>query len=75
MRILSRWVMLLASIAALVFVVLWLNRVRLDYDSEGRYFDEEAMVVYDADAVLVYGSLALASSLVAVLLAFAIKRR
>ncbi len=30
-------------------------RIRMDYNSEGTYFDNETLVVYNEQAVLVYG--------------------
>lgn len=47
----------LLSLCALGFGSLWLSRRRLDYNSEGRYFDEQAGVVYQDSAVLFYGLL------------------
>lgn len=43
----------------LFFGMLWFNRLRLDYNLYGKYFDETTLVVYDDDSILVYGLLAL----------------
>lgn len=34
-------------------------RVRMKYNSEGTYFDENTLVVYKEQAVLVYGAIAI----------------
>lgn len=43
----------------IAFSVLWLNRIALPYNSEGRYFDEVGAVVYEEQSVIVYGLLTL----------------
>ncbi len=58
-RTILRTLTLLALLASVGFGLLWLDRVRLDYNSEGRYFDERAGVVFDISAVMVYGTIAL----------------
>ncbi|MCF8879828.1 hypothetical protein L5876_08390 [Hyphobacterium sp. SN044] len=51
---------------AILFAVLTALRARLPYDEAGRYFDPADAVTYDRQAVLVYGVLAFAAAVVAV---------
>lgn len=51
---------------AILFAALTALRARLPYDEAGRYFDPADAVTYDQQAVLVYGGLALAAAVVAV---------
>lgn len=37
-----------------------MDRARIEYNSEGRYFDEQAGVVYDDAGVLFFGTITLA---------------
>jgi len=48
-----------AMIIGLFFGRIWFNRLRLDYNLNGRYFDKSSSVVYDEDSVFGYGILAL----------------
>tara|TARA_R110000765_G_scaffold366084_4_gene456224 strand:+ start:127 stop:366 length:240 start_codon:yes stop_codon:yes gene_type:complete len=60
MRNILGWIIAIASlILALFFGSIWFNRFRLDYNSQGKYFDELAGVVYNKDGVLLYGTLTL----------------
>lgn len=47
------------SFLTIAFGVLWLNRIALPYNSEGRYFDEVSTVVYEEQSLIVYGLLTL----------------
>lgn len=38
-----------------LFSWLFYIRIRMDYNSEGTYFDKNTLVVYNEQAVLVYG--------------------
>ena len=54
------WTINISSIIiGLFFGILWFNRLRLDYNLDGRYFDETASVVYYEESILVYGTLTL----------------
>lgn len=48
-----------AIIIGLFLGIIWFNRLGLEYNSEGRYFDETISVVYEQDELLVYGILTL----------------
>ncbi len=50
-------ILLLVILAILTAFFSWLFyiRIRMDYNSEGNYFDDETLVVYNEQAVLVYG--------------------
>lgn len=52
---------------ALIFTTLAVSRIGLDYNELGRYFDAEAGVVYDVDALLAYAFLSLVTWLGAIL--------
>lgn len=60
MRKIIGWsIQIVSLILGLFFGSIWFNRYRLDYNSDGRYFDKMALVVYDQDKVFVYGLLVL----------------
>ena len=65
MTILTIILFLVTVLMSFVFV----NRLTLSYNSEGRYFDESSLTVYHKQAVAVYGLL-LFIGLVLTLLAF-----
>lgn len=50
-------VLFFTGMIALGFGLLWISRLTLEYNSEGRYFDEEAGVVYHEDGVMFYALL------------------
>ena len=55
-----RWSIPITSlILGLFFGIIWFNRYQLEYNAEGKFFDEMAMVVYEQDNSGVYGILAL----------------
>lgn len=60
--------------AALLLGLLWLQRLTLPYNEQGRYFDAANSVTYDDGAVLVYGLLALLFALLAMLALFLMMR-
>lgn len=60
-RVILWSVVLLAALLTVIFSLLWLERVRMTYNSEGRYFDENALVVYQDSAVMFFGILAFVS--------------
>jgi len=62
-RFLLSTLALLALVATVGFGKIWLDRARMDYNSEGRYFDEQAGIVYDQSGVLFFCVLTLASIL------------
>jgi hypothetical protein len=43
----------------IAFAMTFINRLALKYNSEGNYFDEKSAIVYDEQAVLVYGILSI----------------
>ncbi len=49
------------------FGVIWFNRLGLEYNSEGRYFDQTALVVYQKEGVLVYGILTLFFAIIGII--------
>ena len=51
-------------IIGLVFGILWLQRLQLDYNSEGRYFDQEQGIVYTDNGIVAYGTVAFVSLLI-----------
>ncbi len=51
--------MLLSLITALLFGLLWVERSRMDFNSEGRYFNEATLLVHDESSKLAYGTLSL----------------
>lgn len=58
-RTLGRFITLCCLITAVIFGMLWIHRARMDYNSEGRYFDEESLTVHDESAVTAYATLTL----------------
>jgi hypothetical protein len=59
----------LLTVAALLLARLWLQRLSLPYNEEGRYFDAANAVVHDETALTVIGML---TALFAVLAALSI---
>ncbi len=47
------------EVFVIMFVWSFVNRLLLNYNLEGNYFDENSAVVYHSQAVLVFGILAL----------------
>ena len=60
---------IILSLVTLFMSIVFVNRLTLSYNSEGRYFDESSLIVYHKQAVAVYGLLFF-SGLVLTLLAF-----
>lgn len=56
-------------LVTLLIAMVFVNRLTLSYNSEGRYFDESSSTVYHEQAVTVYGLLFF-SGLVLTLLTF-----
>jgi len=69
-----RWTALLPAAAGVLFAIIAIDRARLPYNSEGRYFDAETSVVYQDGAQSAYGALALCSLALAVALWFGFSR-
>ena len=53
-KILIILIVILALLTAL-FSWSFYSRAKMDYNSEGNYFDNETLVVYNEQAVIVYG--------------------
>ena len=58
-RLFKRLTGAICLIASAVFAMLAWRRAQLPYNDLGRYFDPAANVVYDEQAVLVWGGIAL----------------
>ena len=43
----------------LFFGIIYITRLKYDYNSERKYFDKFNLITYDKDALLVYGTIAL----------------
>lgn len=50
-------IILIIILALLTALFSWLiyTRIRMDYNSEGNYFDKKTLVVYNEQALIVYG--------------------
>lgn len=50
-------IVLIIILALLTALFSWLiyTRIRMDYNSEGNYFDKKTLVVYNEQALIVYG--------------------
>lgn len=50
-------ILLLVILAILTAFFSWsfYTRIKMDYNSEGNYFDDETLVIYNEQAVFVYG--------------------
>lgn len=74
----SKHVSLILTILFTVLTLLlswtFFNRMRLNYNSDGNYFDENSGVVYHEQALIVYGILALVSLLLTVLTFWKLKK-
>ncbi len=61
-----RYMLILCSMGtAIFFGVLWIERARMEYNSEGRYFDENSTLVFDEGGVLFFGMLTMLSLVIA----------
>jgi hypothetical protein len=69
-----RVLLAICLIAALVFTVITVMRMRLPYDESGVYFDEDQAVTYDTDGLLTYGVLAGVFSFISGLLYYLVKK-
>lgn len=55
-----RWAAILLSLLlSVLFGLLWDERSRMDFNTEGRYFDEATLVVHEESSKLAYGTLSL----------------
>ena len=61
------------SVLTFIFSLTLFNRIRMNYNTEGNYFDENSAVVYHEQAVFVYGILAFVSLLVTTLTIWRLK--
>lgn len=58
MKQLLLWILNITTLLlTILFGTIWINRLQLEYNNEGKYFDEINQIVYDTDARLVYGIL------------------
>ena len=57
-----------------VFSLTHLNRLKMNYNSEGNYFDENSGVVYHQQAVIIWGIIALALFFLTILTAWKLKK-
>jgi len=54
------WILNICTILiGLFFGLIWLNRLGMKYNSEGKYFDETTSVIIKKKGILVYGTLTL----------------
>jgi len=51
------WTILTTILFLTTLLIAWtfINRLTINYNEEGRYFDEESMTVYNQQSVWVYG--------------------
>ena len=40
-----------------ILIITFVKRLKMDFNSEGRYFDEDLLVVYEEQSKMVYGFL------------------
>lgn len=64
----------IVSCLTLLFITTFFKRLRLPYNSEGRYFDENASLVYHQQAVFFYGLLAAVFIGLTLLIAYTTKK-
>jgi len=57
-----------------VFSFIYLNRLKMNYNSEGNYFNENPGVVYHQQAVIIWGIIALVLFFLTVLTAWKLKK-
>lgn len=74
MRVALRVFLMFLSLLFLLFLSLWISRLSLDYNSEGRFFDEEAGVVYHSSGMMFYG-VATFTTFILLLVGFAINSK
>jgi len=57
----------LLGVLAITFFMLFVNRLGMEYNSEGNYFDESTGVVYHEQSVSVFGIISVALLLITIL--------
>lgn len=60
----------LLTTATLLLASVWLQRMSLNYNEQGRYFDSAHSVVYDEGAIVFYGLLTALMAALAIPVAF-----
>ena len=71
-KILTILVIILAILTVL-FSWCFYIRIRMNYNSEGNYFDKETLIVYDEQAIIVYALIAFIFLTLTLLTAFKLK--
>jgi hypothetical protein len=69
MKMIFTLLTIILALPTISIAIIFVNRLTLSYNSEGRYFDESSLTVYHEQAVTVYGCLFF-SGLVLTLLTF-----
>ena len=62
------------AVLTMAFSLMYLNRLNLDYNSEGNYFDENSGVVYYQQAVIVFGIITLILFILTILSAWKLRK-
>ena len=62
------------TVLTAVFSLTYLNRLKINYNSEGNYFDKNSGVVYHQQAVIIWGIIALALFFLTILTAWKLKK-
>ena len=75
MKLLLYILTVISIFITILFAKIFLQRVGLDYNEEGRYFDPELSLIYTEQAKIVYGIFAVIGLIVTGLLLFIIIRR
>lgn len=65
---------ILASVTLLT-AMIFVNRLKLSYNSEGKSFDESLLTVYHEQAIIVYGLLLLSGFLLTLLTFYKTRKR
>lgn len=65
----------LLTAATLLLAGIWLRRVSLEYNEQGRHFDVAHSVVYDEGAIAAYGLMTALFALTAISFALSARRR
>ena len=61
---------IILTVLTTVFCMTYFNRLSMEYNSEGNYFEENSGVVYHEQAVLVFGTIAFILFLLTILIAW-----
>ena len=74
MKIIFTILTIILALVTLLIASIFVNRLTLSYNSEGRYFDESSLTVYHEQGVSVYGLIFLSGLVLTLLTLYKTKK-